>query len=55
MPISIYGEGNPDHARFKVSRDATIWRYMTIGKFLDTITKGKFWFSRAVELRKMDP
>src|ERR1700730_12618577 len=55
MPISIYGESNPDHARFKVSPEDTIWRYMNIGKFLDIITKGKIWFSRAVELRKTDP
>jgi hypothetical protein len=54
MPIFIYGE-LPDYARFKVAREDTIWRYMDIGKFLDVITKGRLWFSRAVELRKIDP
>ena len=55
MPITIYGESNPDHNRFKVSRDAIIWRYMNIPRFFDLLTKNKIWFARAVELRKTDP
>ncbi len=55
MPISIYGQANPDHARFNIPEDATIWRYMDVGKYLDLITKKKLWFTRAVEFRKTDP
>jgi hypothetical protein len=49
MPIAVYGEGNPDHRRFIVERDASLWRYMDIGKYLDIITKGKIWFTRVSE------
>jgi hypothetical protein len=55
MPISIYGENNPDLVNFTVSRDATIWRYMDICKFTDLIAKRQIWFSRAVGFRKTDP
>jgi hypothetical protein len=55
MPISIYGETNPDLAKFTVSRNASIWRYMDIGKYLDVITRRRIRFSRVVELRKTDP
>ena len=55
MPIYIYGENNPDLAKFKVSGDATIWRYMDIGKYLDVITRGQIWFSRAIIFRGTDP
>jgi hypothetical protein len=55
MPISVYGETNPDHTRFLVPRDALLWRYMDIGKYLDLITKRKIWFPRLSELRKTDP
>lgn len=55
MPISIYGENNPDLRRFMPDRDATIWRYMDIGKYLDVITKGRLWFNRVIEFRKTDP
>ena len=37
MPISNYGENNPDLAKFMVPQGAVIWRYMDIGKFLDLI------------------
>jgi hypothetical protein len=55
MPISIYGAGNPDLKKFNIQGEAVIWRYMNLGKFLDIITKGQIWFTRAIELRKTDP
>jgi hypothetical protein len=55
MPITIYGETNPDHARFNLRRDTFVWRYMDIAKYLDLITKGKLWFTRVIEFRHNDP
>src|ERR1700730_13156047 len=55
MPITVYGEVNPDHRRFLVARDALLWRYMDIGKYLDLITTSKVWFTRVSEFRKIDP
>jgi hypothetical protein len=55
MPIAVYGEGNPDHRRFIVERDASLWRYLDIGKYIDMITKDRIWFQRVSELRKVDP
>jgi hypothetical protein len=55
MPISVYGEANPDLARFLVERTATLWRYMDIGKYLDVLTSNRIWFTRAIEFRKTDP
>ena len=55
MPITVYGEANPDLKRFIVTRDAVLWRYMDIGKYLDIITTEKMWFTRVSELRKTDP
>jgi hypothetical protein len=55
MPIGIYGENNPDLRRFTPDREATIWRYMDLGKYLDLITRKELWFTRAIEFRKADP
>src|SRR3984893_2380092 len=55
MPITVYGEVNPDHARFLVPRDALLWRYMDIGKYLDLITTSRLWFTRVSEFQKIDP
>jgi hypothetical protein len=55
MPITVYGEVNPDHRRFLVARDALLWRYMDISKYLDLITTSKMWFTRVSEFRKIDP
>jgi hypothetical protein len=55
MPVTVYGEVNPDHRRFLVARDAPLWRYVDIGKYLDLITKRRIWFTRVSELRKIDP
>jgi hypothetical protein len=55
MPIAVYGEGNPDHRRFIVERNASLWRYLDIAKYIDIITKDRIWFQRVSELRKVDP
>jgi hypothetical protein len=55
MPISLYGQNNPDLARFLPDPDATVWRYMDIGKYLDLITRRELWFTRISEFRKTDP
>jgi hypothetical protein len=55
MPISIYGENNPALRPFMPDRNATVWRYMDIGKYLDLITRRELWFTRVSELQKIDP
>lgn len=55
MPAGLYSELNPTFRKFSLDRQATVWRYMDIGKFLDLITTGKLWFTRVSELRKSDP
>ena len=55
MPTQIYGENNPNLANFCASREATIWRYMDVGKYLDLITRQQMWFSRAIIFRQTDP
>ena len=54
MPISIYGENNPALHPFMPDRNATVWRYMDIGKYLDLITQRQLWFTRVSELQKID-
>ena len=55
MRVDLHGTNIPALAKNVVSRDAVVWRYMSIGKYLDFIARGAPWFTRAMELRHGDP
>jgi len=55
MRVDLHGTNVPELAENAVTRDTVIWRYLSIGKYLDFITRGALWFTRAIELRRNDP
>jgi hypothetical protein len=54
MAAHVYGTGNPELEMFVVPEDTVVWRYMDIPKYLDILMKKALWFTRAIELRKLD-
>lgn len=55
MRVDLYGANNPALVKHLVNYDTVIWRYLDVGKYLDFITRGALWFTRAIELRRNDP
>jgi hypothetical protein len=55
MPVKRYGIHNATQSRFVVDEQATLWRYIDIGKYLDLLTTRSLWLTRVKELQKIDP
>jgi hypothetical protein len=55
MPVKRYGIHNATQSRFVVDEQATLWRYIDTGKYLDLLTTCSLWLTRVKELQKIDP